>query len=80
MTLRGIFSGTTMRWATMIMMIMMMGRRIVLMERSALKHLIVAGIEIHDNSSKYPVCYYAVKILPTVLNSLHLAVFRESRE
>jgi hypothetical protein len=32
----------------MMMMIMMMGGRVVLMERSALKHLIVAGIEIHD--------------------------------
>jgi hypothetical protein len=37
-----------MRWATIIMMTMMMGGRIVLMKRSALKHLIVAGIEIHD--------------------------------
>jgi hypothetical protein len=49
MTLRGIFSGTTVRWATMMtimMMITMMISRIVLM-RSALKHLIVAGIEIH---------------------------------
>jgi len=46
MTLRGIFSGTTMRWAT-TMMIMIIISRIVVM-RSALKHLIVARIEIHD--------------------------------
>jgi hypothetical protein len=45
MTLRGIFLGTTMRWATMMMI-----SRIVLM-RSALKHLIVAGIEIHKLTS-----------------------------
>jgi hypothetical protein len=32
----------------MMMMVMMMGGRIVPMERSALKHLIVAEVEIYD--------------------------------
>lgn len=50
-----IFSGTVMRWATMMMIMMMISRIVVI--RSALKHLIVAGIEIHKLTS-LNVSYY----------------------
>lgn len=69
---RDIF-GDDGEWATMMtimMTITMMISRIVLM-RSALKHLIVAGIEIHCLTSLYILCG---KDSASIRNSLQLAI------
>jgi hypothetical protein len=69
-----------MRWAIIIIMIMIMISRIVLM-RSVLKYLIVAEIEIHKLTFlNIFFVLFCSKDSSFVHNLLELAIFTESRE